>query len=437
MPLVETAALLVVLSAVLGWINGVFIGLPQSIGLMAMGLVGSIALIAADHFVPGFGFADDLHAAVTGIDFFSTLMSGMLSFLLFASALHLDVSVMSRLKAPIILMATVGVLISTVLVGGALWLGGMLVGVEIPLHWALVFGALISPTDPVAVLSVLKKVKVPRALEAKIAGESLFNDGMGIIAFTVLLAVALAASGIHQTTGHEGLLDADGAMDLLSVAKLFSIEVFGSILLGLAAGAVSMFMIRRVDDAPLEILISLATVLGTYVLATKLHVSAPIAVVVPGIIIGNWGVTLAMSERTRDHLLPFWHIVDELLNSVLFLLIGLEVLVLGFALDHVALAALCIPIVLLARFVSVGAPVAFLRALRYTFSVGSVRIMTWGGVRGGISVALALSIPENEHKATILTATYVVVVFSILVQGLTMGTYIRALDRFAKAGPAE
>lgn len=426
MTLVQISALLVVLSAFLGWLNHVLVGLPHAIGLLLMGLVGSVALIAADHFLPGFHFADNLQAVIEGIDFFDTVMNGMLAFLLFAAALHVDLASLRSQKAAIFAFATVGVLISTAVVGVGLWLVAGALGVDLPLQWALVFGALISPTDPVAVLSVLKTVKVRESLQAKIAGESLFNDGVGIVTFTVLLAIAVASTG---TVGVEGeFIAADGGMKLTAIAEVFVVEVIGAVVLGLAAAAVAMFMIRRANDAALETLISLALVLGTYVLASSLHMSGPIAVVIPGLIIGNLGASSAMSEGTKEHLFPFWTMVDEILNSVLFLLIGLEVLVIRFAPDYALVALACVPLVLLARYASVAIPVTTLSTFGHAFSNGAIRLMTWGGVRGGISVALALSLPENRYKGFILTGTYVVVVFSILVQGLTVAPLARKLS---------
>jgi len=426
MTAIEIAALLVVLCAVLGWVNHVYVGLPHAIGLLLMGMLGSFGVIAVDSFIPGLGISQHLNEAVSGIDFYDTVMNGMLSFLLFAAALHVDVKALRTQRNPIAIMATAGVLVSAGVVGVLLWLVAALGGVDLPLPWALVFGALISPTDPVAVLSVLKRTKVPASLQAKIAGESLFNDGMGVVAFTILLAVAMAYSGMHMPHG-ESVVEASGAIDWLHVAEVFGMEVFGALLLGAAAGWLGLKAIRKVDDAALETLITLALVLGTYGLATKLHVSGPIAVVIPGLIMGNWGANTAMSEDTKAHLFPFWTMVDEILNSVLFLLIGLEVLVVRFDAGNAAVALACIPIVLLARYVSVSIPASLLKLAGQKLSEGAIRIMTWGGVRGGISVALALSLPESAYKDQILAATYVVVVFSILVQGLTIAPLVRRI----------
>lgn len=430
---IEIAAMLVVLSALMGWLNHVFLGLPHAIGLLLMGLVGSLLLIAAQHFIPGFTLGNDLNAMMKSIDFYDTVMNGMLASLLFAAALHVDAKYLRSQRGPILLMATIGVLISTVVVGTGLWFFSGLLGTPIPFVWALVFGALISPTDPVAVLSVLKTVKVPKNLEAKIAGESLFNDGVGIVSFTVMLTIALAASGIMPTGGHQ-LVDAQGDLNYFEVAQVFAYEVFGAVFLGLAVGFIALWMIRKVDDAAVETLITLAVVLGTYALAVDLHLSGPIAVVIPGLIMGNWGANNAMSEKTKEHLFPFWTMTDEILNSVLFLLIGLEVAALDFTGFNPLIAVVCVPLVLVGRYASVLLPVNLLRSFGHRFSRGSITLMTWGGVRGGISVALALSLPDSEYKNSILIVTYVVVVFSIFVQGLTIAPLAKRLfkERGAK-----
>jgi CPA1 family monovalent cation:H+ antiporter len=302
------------------------------------------------------------------------------------------------------LIATLGVVISTAMVGLGLWWLSSVLGVPIPLPWALVFGALISPTDPVAVLSTLKTIDVPKALEVDMAGESLFNDGVGVVVFTVLLALASGA-------GDEG--------GVLHVAELFFIEALGGAALGWVTGYLAYRAMRRIDDYPMETLISLALVAGTYALAAKLHMSGPIAVVVAGILVGNRGPVDAMSDLTQRYVFGFWTLVDEILNSVLFLLIGLEVLVLRFDPSFAGLAAVSIPLVLLGRFLAVTGPVLMLQG-RQEFVRGTIPVLTWGGLRGGISIALALSLPEVAEKPALLAATYAVVVFTIVVQGLSL-----------------
>lgn len=422
----QVATLLIVISAALSWINLKLFKLPQAVGLLVMGLMGSLTLIAADHYIPYIHFASNLHNAIASIDFFDTVMNGMLSALLFAAALHVDLRALRSVKIPIIVLASVGVVISTFIIGGLLWTVGDMLEIGIPLAWALVFGALISPTDPVAVLSVLKTVKVPKSLSAKIAGESLFNDGVGLICFTVMLALAMATSG-YQFDSHGDLVSVEGSANLLAVAEVFMVEVFGAIVMGTLAGFLCVKMMKGIDDASVETLMSLALVLGLYTLCMDLHMSGPIAVVIAGLILGNFGATYAMSERTKRHLFPFWEMTDSILNAVLFLLIGLEVMVLRIDGSHSVAALIAIPIVLFGRLVSVLIPVQVLRALGQQFSHGTVRLMTWGGVRGGISVALALSLPEVPYKGTILTTTYVVVVFTIVVQGLTIAPLAKVL----------
>jgi len=404
--LLDIIAVLLGLAALFGYLNHRLLRLPHTIGLVVIALLASAAILVVDFYWPKFGIGPTVRDALAGIDFYEVLMEGFLSALLFAGAIHIDLSRLAQRKWAIGLMASIGVLLSTFLVGGAIWAIGQAAGLDIPILWALVFGALISPTDPVAVLGILKTVRVPPLLEAKIAGESLFNDGVGVVVFTIM--VALATSTANGPT-----------MGALDVAELFALEAFGGAALGLVFGIIAFALLYSLDEHNLEIMITLALVTGAYTAALHLHVSGPIAVVVAGILIGNQGAAFAMSEKTRAHLFQFWELTDEILNSVLFLLIGLEVLVILPALNYLWLAAAAIPIVLAARLISVSVPIGLL-AIRERFTFGAVRILTWGGLRGGISVALALSLPASEFKAPILTATYAVVVFSIIVQGLTM-----------------
>ncbi len=407
--LFDIMAMLLALSAFFGWINHTFIRLPHTIGLLVMALAASLVLIAADTFFDGFALAETLRASIGQIDFYSTVMEGMLAFLLFAGALHVDFDFLKDQRWAIGIMATFGVIISTVIVGFGFWYLAGLFGVNIPLIWALLFGALISPTDPVAVLSLLKSINIPHSLEAKIAGESLFNDGVGVVVFIILMAVAGAGGG------HGG----EHAMGALDVAKLFVMEAGGGALLGAVTGWIAYRAMATMDEYSLEILISLGVVAGTYALALHLHVSGPIAVVIAGLLIGNRGARIGMSEKTQKHLFAFWELIDEILNSVLFLLIGLEVLVITFAPEMGWLALCAIILVLLARLIAVSLPIGILSHW-LDFTPGAIPVLTWGGLRGGISVALALSLPDNEYKPMILTATYAVVLFSIIVQGLTV-----------------
>lgn len=414
MSIFEIGAFLIGLSAVFGYLNYKVLKLPHTIGLVMIALVASLVIIAMEFLSPStspLGIVTDI---LNQIDFHETVMRGMLSFLLFAGAMHVDFSVFKSQAHAIALMATMGILISTFTIGCATWLILNLFGIEVPFIWALVFGALISPTDPVAVLGLFKTVSVPQTLEAKMAGESLFNDGVGVVVFTVVVAIAVGAGG-HG-----------GDMGPMAITELFLTEAVGGAVLGLIAGYVGYRAMFHIDEHNLEVLITLAVVMVTYVVAMRLHMSGPIAMVIAGLFIGNKGLKYAVSENTRDYVKKFWSLIDEILNSVLFLLIGLEVLVIAKRVDHWEVALLAIPITLAARLLSVYIPISILSRWR-SFTKGAVPILTWGGLRGGIAVALALSLPVNEYKPTILTLTYAVVLFSIIVQGLTIKPLVERL----------
>ena len=405
MKLFNILAILISLSAVFSYINYRFIKLPTTIGVMAISLLGSLGIAALGSL--GVGLEQDAMRLLASIDFDETLLHGMLSFLLFAGALHIDLSNLARQKWIIGTLATVGIVSSTFIIGLLTWLLLDWLNIGLPLIYCLLFGALISPTDPIAVLGILKKAGVPENLETKISGESLFNDGVAVVVFLVLLQIAGGGQEITAAT----------------VAWLFVKEALGGIVFGLIIGAIAYSMLKSVDNYQVEVLITLALVAGGYALAGALHLSGPIAIVVAGLLIGNHGRLLAMSERTRSHLDTFWELVDEVLNAVLFVLIGLEVLVLSWNQSYLLAGVLLIPLVLLARFVSVGVPVTLMRVSR-TFSPHVIKILTWGGLRGGISVAMALSLPPGRHRDIILTITYAVVIFSIVVQGLTVGRLV-------------
>ncbi|MEP1231197.1 MAG: sodium:proton antiporter [Litorimonas sp.] len=447
--LFEIAAMLLVLSAVLSWVNRAYIKLPHTIGLLVMALLASFALLGTQALFPSLGLTDTMQGALQQIDFNETLMKGMLGFLLFAGALHVDFHKMKDAKWAIGLMATCGVILSTFIVGTGFWGLAKLFDVALPYAWALVFGALISPTDPVAVLSILKTVKMPKSLEAKIAGESLFNDGVGVVIFTIILAVATgSAAGGHamfeqillagplEAAANAGHGTGHGGVTILDVAELFIVDAIGGAVLGLIAGAIAVKMMAKIDEHAIEILISLALVAGTYAIAQRIdilghHLSGPIAVVVAGLMIGNKGAAVAMSQHTQNYLFGFWEMIDEILNSVLFLLIGLEILVLGLAPNFALITLIAIPLVLIARFCAVFFPMKIIGTFK-SFTKGAIPVLTWGGVRGGISVALALSLPDNEYKPLILTATYGIVIFSIIVQGLTVKTVV---EKSVKSDP--
>lgn len=407
MSVFEIIALILSLAAIFSFINLRTLKMPTTIGLMFFALLVSLLIILLDGLgIPVQGHADKVLGA---IDFNKTLMQGMLSFLLFAGALHVNLNDLSEQKWVIATLATVGLLMSTTLVGLASWWLFGAMGLEVGLAWCLVFGALISPTDPIAVLAILKTAGASKSLETKIAGESLFNDGVAVVIFIVLFGIA--SSGQEPTWS--------------GVALLFAEEALGGVVFGFMIGGIAFWMLRDIDNYTVEILITLALVAGGYALATRLHVSGPIAMVVSGLMIGNHGRRLAMSAKTREHLDTFWELLDEILNAVLFVLIGAEVLILTFTGNIMLAGAILIVIVLLVRFISVGLPISLMKKRR-EFSPGVIRILTWGGLRGGISVALALSIPAGEARDIILPITYMIVVFSILVQGLTVGRLIRA-----------
>lgn len=418
MTVFEIAAVLLGLSAVFGFINHKLLKLPHTIGLVIIALLASGVIIVADLLFPHWGMTAAMTRALKQIDFDETLLKGMLSFLLFAGAVHVDLDELAQRKWAIGLMATFGVLASTFMVGTAMWLIMDFAGVPIPYIWALVFGALITPTDPVAVLGLLKTVKIPPLLKAKIAGESLFNDGVGVVVFTIMVAFATSGAGGEGT----------GAAH---IAGLFLLEAGGGVVLGIIGGLLAFWAMRQIDEHNIEVLITLALVTVMYAIAIRLHLSGPIAVVIAGLFIGNHGKRFAMSENTQEHVFQFWELVDEILNSVLFLLIGLEVVIIGADLLNLPIALTAIPVALVARNIAVAIPIKLL-SVREKFERGTISILTWGGLRGGISVALALSLPETPEKHSILAATYAVVVFSIIVQGLTMSRLVKRFKFLTK-----
>lgn len=399
----DLLALLLAATACFGWLNHVYLGLPHTIGLMIMGLLSSLLLIAGEFLVPGVHVYEELTSIIRHIDFQRIVLDGMLAFLLFAGALHVDFSQMRRRRWSIGTMATVGVVVSTVAIGTTLWLLAPLLGLTIPYAWALVFGVLISPTDPVAVLAILKTVQVPKSLEVDMSGESLFNDGVAVVLFSVLLAAATGS----------------GNLGAVHIAEMLAFETVGGALIGLGAGYVAYRAMRRIDDYVIEVLISIALAMATFSVASHLDTSGPIAVVVAGLYIGNRGPEDALSGQTQRYLFGYWTLVDEILNSILFLLIGLEVLVLRFDWTHALLALCLIPAIVAARLMATSLPVLILQRWQ-SFAPGSIAILTWGGLRGGISIALALSLPETSEKPMLLTATYCAVIFTIAVQGLTL-----------------
>ena len=436
MTLFDIIALLISLASLFGYINYRWLRLPSTVGLLMISLATSLALMLLHTLLPALTIVDQVRALLGGIDFNQALMRGMLAFLLFAGALHVDLEYFVRAKGTIATLATIGLFISTLMIGSLSWLLFNAVGLPISFLGCLVFGALISPTDPIAVMGTLKTLQAPKELEANIAGESLFNDGVAVVLFTGLVALLAATHGAppdaaathvatHAAT-HAAAASAHAptAVTPGALALLFLREAGGGALLGLVAGYVVYRLMLSIDEYRVEVMLTLALVMASYSLAGALHVSGPIAVVVAGIFIGNRGRAFAMSPTVADYVGKFWELIDEILNAILFVLIGIEVLVVAFSTTALAAGAVVILIVLLARLVSVALPIILI-GLRARFPRGVIPILTWSGLRGGISVALALSLAPGPERNIILTSTYMVVLFSILVQGLTVERVLR------------
>jgi len=412
MTVFEMAACLISLSAILAYVNYTLLKLPPAIGLMALSLSGSLILVLIGSAVPA--VEREAKELVRRVDLNQAFLNGMLGFMLFAGSLQIKIHELASRKWTVVALSTVGVLISTGVVGLLVW--GLLkaVGTEPRFIYCLLFGALISPTDPIAVMSILRQAGVPKDMEIKIAGESLFNDGVGVVLFLGLMEIA---TGVVEP-------------DAIHLTELFLWEAGGGAAMGFTLGWITYRMLRKVDNYQVEVMLSLALVAGGYALVNSLHMSGPIAMVVAGILIGNHGRAYAMSTTTVDHVDMFWELLDEMLNAILFVLIGLEVLALAFTGKYLLLGAAAIPIVLFARLISVAGPIAAMRH-RGQFAPNTIRVLTWGGLRGGISIALALSLPREvnsvpvEERDALLAMTYMVVVFSILVQGLTIGPLTR------------
>jgi CPA1 family monovalent cation:H+ antiporter len=408
----DLTALLLVLAAVLAFWNHRVLRLPMTVGLLVSAFGATLLLLFTDAVLPALGIKAALRNLLAAVNFPATLLRGLLAFLLFAGALEVEFAELIQRKWTILALAAVGTTLSTLLVAAALSLVAALVGLPIPFAWCLVFGALISPTDPVAAFDALRRVGMPKRLQVTVAGESLFNDGIGVVIFTLMLAVATGniAPGLGPS----------------AIAALFLLNAIGGGLLGLACGYLAFLMLRQVDDYNVELIISLALVTATYSIAGILQVSGPVAVVVAGILIGNYGMRFAMTETTRVHIRTFWRMVDQTLNAILFLLIGLEFAAIELTLPRLATMALMIPLILLIRWCSVAASALPLH-LRLPDKFRALIVLTWGALRGALSVAMALSLPDSTWKETILTVTYGAVVFSIVVQGLTLERVARAM----------
>jgi Na+:H+ antiporter len=416
----DVAAICLVATALLAYANHRLFKLPTTIGVMAIALAISLAIIALDAFGLDQGFRRYEESFLRSIDFSDVLMQGMLSFLLFAGALHIDLGALKARRWQVAGLAFIGTSLSTVVVGLSMWVVLPWIGVPLPLLYCFLFGALISPTDPIAVIGILKSTKAPKSLELVIAGESLFNDGVGVVIFSLLVGVL--ASGTTPSA--------------IDAAELLLREAGGGIALGLVLGYVTFRLLRSIDQYQVEVLLTLAVVMGGYALASHLHVSGPLAMVVVGLIVGNGGRALAMSDNTRRYVDMFWELLDEMLNAVLFVLLGMEVLLITFSGAHLLSGAAAIVVTLLARLLTVGVPVAILRDV-FRLPAHSSKVLVWGGLRGGISVALALSLPPGPGRDAVLPLTYCVVVFSVLVQGLTIGRVLKGATGRAEPKSAE
>ncbi len=404
MELYYSFSVLIVLASLFAYINYRVLKLPSAIGIMVIAIIVSVTLVASgDNFLPK--TTTHLTELINNFDFTEVLMGAMLNFLLFAGGIHINIKDLKEQFGPVVIFSTVGVIISTFAVGFGVYYLLPLVGIQMPLIYCIVFGALISPTDPVAVLSILKQANVSKSLETKVAGESLFNDGMAVVVFTVVLQLAI---------GKEIDLNVE------NIGLLLLREAGGGLLLGVLLGLSASRAMRMVDDYIISVLITLSVVMGGYLIAHEMHISAPLAMVAAGLFMGNFSESFKMKSETQDYLIKFWELIDEIMNAVLFLFIGFELLLIKDLNEYLVAGGICILIVLLARWVAIFVPTKFM-AFKYRFSPQTVKVLVWGGIRGGVSIALALSIPQNEYNKIIISITYCVVVFSIVVQGLTIG----------------
>jgi CPA1 family monovalent cation:H+ antiporter len=411
MSLNDIFAATIVLASFFAYINYRWIKWPATIGVMALALLSSIVVALLGKFIPG--RFEKVVMLVASIDFQKVLMDFMLSFLLFAGAVQMNAKKLQKEKAPVIVLSTVGTIISAFLIGSLSWCLFGLFHIQVEFVYCLLFGAIISPTDPIAVLAILRQARIPSSLEMKISGESLFNDGVAVVLFITIEEIARTGSA-H--------------VEVLSVFKLLVQEAIGGLAFGALLGYTGFLALRSIDNYKVEILITLAIVMGGYSIASHMHISGPLAMVVAGLITGNKVKEQVMSDLTQDYLSKFWELIDEILNAVLFLLMGLEMLIIKIHPVVLVIGLIMIVIVVLARLISVALPVYFLRPW-IVFEKHAVAILTWGGLRGGLSVALALSLSSSMHKDEFVLITYIVVVFSILVQGLTIGKFARRLLR--------
>lgn len=404
MELYYSFSVLIVLAALFSYANLRFLKLPGTIGIMIIAMLVSIAIrLLGDSYFPD--ATKDMFQLFNSLDFNEILMGAMLNFLLFAGAMHVNILDLKNLRWTIATYATISVVLSAFIISVILYYIAPYFGIQIPYIYCLLFGTLISPTDPIVVLGILKQAKVPKIIETKITGDSLFNDGVAVVMFAVVLQIATNPS-----------FDADFA----SVSKLFLMEAGGGILLGLLLGFTASNSMKKIDDYKVSALITLSIVMGGFLIAKELHISSPLAMVIAGLIIGNYGKKFAMSKTTQDYLNKFWELIDEIMNAILFLFIGFELLLIEDLMDQILLGIATIFIVLLSRTLSIVIPARTILR-KNTFSKGSLIVLVWGGIRGGVSIALVLSMPNSEWKDLLLEITYIVVLFSIVIQGLTVG----------------
>ncbi len=406
----EILSIVIILAALFAYINHRFIKWPPTIGIMALSLISSLFLVILGNSKSL--LSEKAIELANSVDFQNVLMNFMLSFMLFAGAIHIDAEKLKKERWPVLLLATIGILLSTFLVGGMTWYLFILFQMPVPFIYCLLFGSLISPTDPIAVMGILKQAGIPSSLEVKISGESLFNDGVAVVIFISIAEIAGSVSGDFS---------------IVETGKLFLQETLGGLIFGGILGYIGFYALRSIDDYKVEVLITIAIVMGGYTIASYLHVSGPLAMVVAGIITGNKVKDEVMSDKSIDYLDKFWHLIDEILNAVLFLFIGLEILIIKINTTVLIIGGIAVILVILARWISVAIPIFLLR-YKIRFEKHAIIILTWGGLRGGISVALALSLNKNMYRDEFVLITYIIVIFSIIVQGLTIGKLAKKLQ---------